>query len=280
MEMQLKAFYGQFPSLNRSDELLAKIYAAAEQQHIALESGAYRLTEPETGNIRRYQITLPIKGSHVQIRRFLTDTSGRSSRPVAGRYQLQARNHRFAGGQRSDKADAFSGQASMNVSQKKRWAVLLGLLAISMASAFLAPDENEEAKPAVPAKKAAQEGNREKQSNVDASELQLDKLKRNELAGRCNSDIFPSKSWYVPPPPPKPVPPPPPAPPPIPFVYLGKMLKTENPLVFLSKQERNLVVREGDVIEGSYRVESILPPVMTLTYLPLNMQQTIPNWSI
>ena len=72
-EMQLKAFYGQFPSLNRSDEWVAKIYAAAERQHIVLASGAYRLTGAETGNIQRYQITLPIKGSHVQIRRFLSD---------------------------------------------------------------------------------------------------------------------------------------------------------------------------------------------------------------
>ncbi|MFA5240855.1 MAG: hypothetical protein WC029_00220 [Sulfuricella sp.] len=70
-EMQLKAFYSQFPSLNRSDEWLAKIYAAADQQHIALESGVYKLTSLETGNIQRYQITLPIRGSHVQIRRFL-----------------------------------------------------------------------------------------------------------------------------------------------------------------------------------------------------------------
>ena len=73
MEMQLKALYEQLPALSRSDALLAKIYAAAEQQNIMLESGAYRLTETEIGNIRRYQITLPIKGNHVQIRRFLTD---------------------------------------------------------------------------------------------------------------------------------------------------------------------------------------------------------------
>lgn len=72
-EMQLKAFYEQLPSLNRSDEWMAKIYAAAERQHIVLASGAYKLTGAETGNIQRYQITLPIRGSHVQIRRFLTD---------------------------------------------------------------------------------------------------------------------------------------------------------------------------------------------------------------
>jgi hypothetical protein len=163
----------------------------------------------------------------------------------------------------------------MTWSQKKRWALLLGLLAISLTSAFFAPDENTEDKPTAPTKKTAQEKGREKRISVDASELHLDTLKRTRSPEDA-TDIFPGKSWYVPPPLPKPVPPPPPAPPPIPFVYLGKMLEDGKPLVFLSKQERNLIVREGDVIEGSYRVESILPPVMTLTYLPLNMKQTFP----
>jgi len=163
----------------------------------------------------------------------------------------------------------------MNGAQKKRWSLLLGLLAISMASAFWAPDESVESKQVVPVKKAAQEKGREKRTSIDASELQLDTLSRTNSPEEA-SDIFPGKSWYVPPPLPKPAPPPPPTPPPIPFVYLGKMLQDGKPQVFLSKQERNLVVREGDVIEGTYRVESILPPVMTLTYLPLNMKQTFP----
>ncbi|MFA5240854.1 MAG: hypothetical protein WC392_00600 [Sulfuricella sp.] len=163
----------------------------------------------------------------------------------------------------------------MNGSQKKRWAVLLGLLAISTASAFWAPDENEEDQSAVPVKKLSQEKNRDKRSRVDASELQLEKLTRTSSPEDA-SDIFTKTSWYIPPPSPKPAPPAPPSPPPVPFVYLGKMLEDGKALVFLGKQERNLVVREGDVIEGTYRVESILPPVMTLTYLPLNMQQTFP----
>jgi len=72
-EMQLKVFYGQLPSLNRSDAYLAKIYAAAERQHIMLEIGEYKLAGAEIGNIQRYQITLPLKGSHVQIRHFLSE---------------------------------------------------------------------------------------------------------------------------------------------------------------------------------------------------------------
>lgn len=70
-ETQLKTFYSRFPAVSQSDAWLEKIYAAAEQQHIVLESGAYRLTPAEGGKLQRYQLTLPLKGSHIQIRRFL-----------------------------------------------------------------------------------------------------------------------------------------------------------------------------------------------------------------
>lgn len=163
----------------------------------------------------------------------------------------------------------------MNGAQKKRWALLLGVLAISMAFAFWAPNENGEVEPTAPVKKAGKEGSRGKRTNIGAPALQLDPLKRT-ISTENATDIFPGKTWHVPPAPAKPAPPPPPAPPPIPFVYLGKMIEDGRALVFLNKQDRNLVVGEGDVIEGTYRVESILPPVMTLTYLPLNMKQTFP----
>jgi len=163
----------------------------------------------------------------------------------------------------------------MTWSPKKRWALLLGLLAISMASVFLVQDENAEVAQAVPAKVAAHEGRRGERKNPDASELQLDKLARTSSQEEA-TDIFSTKTWYVPPPPPKPAPPPPPAAPPLPFVYLGKMIEDGKSLVFLSKNDRNLVVKEGDIIDETYRVESIRPPAMTLTYIPLNMTQTLP----
>lgn len=90
-----------------------------------------------------------------------------------------------------------------------------------------------------------------------------------------SKDMFASTSWYVPPPPPKPLPPPPPAPPPLSFVFLGKMLDGDRLTVFLSWQNRSLTVKSGDMIDDIYRVDEIKPPQMTLTYLPLNMQQTL-----
>ena len=45
--------------------------------------------------------------------------------------------------------------------------------------------------------------------------------------------------------------------------------------VFLSRDERILVVKTLDTIDNVYRVEEIRPPVMTLTYLPSQQRQLV-----
>lgn len=88
--------------------------------------------------------------------------------------------------------------------------------------------------------------------------------------------LFDSQSWTPPPPPPpKPAPPPPPTAPPLPFNYLGK--KTEDGVweVYLARGEQTFIVRTDSVIDGIYRVASITPPTLSLTYLPLNQIQTL-----
>ena len=64
-------------------------------------------------------------------------------------------------------------------------------------------------------------------------------------------------------------PPPKPTTPPLPFSYAGKLVEEGNALVFLTQGNRNLAVRSGDVIDGVWRVESIRPPTMMMSYLPL-----------
>lgn len=85
-------------------------------------------------------------------------------------------------------------------------------------------------------------------------------------------NLFPAQTWYVPPPPPKPAPPMPPA---LPFVYLGKLIDGNQVTVFVSKGDRNLALKVGDAIDGMYQVDLIAPPMMTFTYLPLRMQQSL-----
>jgi hypothetical protein len=114
----------------------------------------------------------------------------------------------------------------------------------------------------------------------DLPHLDLAALRRPGGNGEPR-DAFESKSWYVPPPPPPPPPPrveaPPPAPtaPPLPFTYFGRYKEAEKPVILLMLGERLLVVREGEVIDGIYKVEGLLGRTLTITYLPLNIKQTL-----
>lgn len=88
--------------------------------------------------------------------------------------------------------------------------------------------------------------------------------------------VFMGQNWNPPPPPPPPpsnTPPPPPMAPPMPFTYIGKALADGTWEVFLSRGDKTYSVRNQTVIDGTYRVEKIAPPLMSLTYLPLNQQQ-------
>ncbi len=67
---ELNKFYGFFSSTHLTG-WLNKLYAAAEAQQLALEQGEYRLNPDKTGKLVRYQVTLPVKGSYLQIRRFV-----------------------------------------------------------------------------------------------------------------------------------------------------------------------------------------------------------------
>jgi hypothetical protein len=109
-------------------------------------------------------------------------------------------------------------------------------------------------------------------------------LPRSEVAGEDGDTfggadgVFQSQNWT--PPPPKmavtaALPPAPPMAPPLPFVYLGKVAADGAWEVFLSRADKTYIVRAHTVIDGAYKVVTIAPPVMTLTYLPLNQVQQL-----
>jgi hypothetical protein len=90
------------------------------------------------------------------------------------------------------------------------------------------------------------------------------------------NDLFAQQDWTPPPPPPEPAPPPPPpVAPPLPFTYIGKSLEEGNWEIYLARGDRTYLVRDKAVIDGTWRVDSIKPPILTLTYLPLNQVQQL-----
>ncbi|MBI4293734.1 MAG: hypothetical protein HY661_19835 [Betaproteobacteria bacterium] len=167
----------------------------------------------------------------------------------------------------------------MRAPTKREWA-LLALVPVAILAALGASQNDSES-----AETVVEPARTEKTKKVDAArldvagELDVAQLRREANAGETGN-AFESKSWYVPPPPPPPspvkaLPPPPPTAPPLPFTYLGRYEDSAKPVIFLVRGDRILLVSAGDVIEGTYRVEGIAGSALALTYLPLNIRQTL-----
>ncbi|MBC7455390.1 MAG: hypothetical protein H7335_17185 [Massilia sp.] len=105
-----------------------------------------------------------------------------------------------------------------------------------------------------------------------------DRLIADGVGANAGAQAFASHNWTPPPPPAppqQPMAPPAPTAPPLPFIYLGKVAANGEWEVFLARGDQTLVVRRALVIDGVYRIESIAPPLVTLTYLPLNQIQQL-----
>lgn len=131
-------------------------------------------------------------------------------------------------------------------------------------------------KPAAPAQASAPAAAAVKGAPAAADIVAL--VPRDQLMeqGGSAGSVFAAQNWTPPPPPPpKPGPPPPPVAPPLPFTYLGKVLENGVWEVFLARGSETLIVRQQMVLDGAYRIDTIAPPSMTMTYLPLNQVQQI-----
>lgn len=92
------------------------------------------------------------------------------------------------------------------------------------------------------------------------------------------------KPKEAPPPPvmveaPPPPPPPPPTAPVLPFSVVGgisgQQIAEGRPVAFLRQRDEVLVVRPGDEIDQTYRVDSITPEKIEFIYLPLQQRQIL-----
>ena len=111
-----------------------------------------------------------------------------------------------------------------------------------------------------------------------ASSTQLQPLalpERPELA-EPRGELFSPHSWQPPAPKVAPAPPPAPVAPPMPYRFAGKIVQGGEQSVMLSKGDLVFPVKEGETIDGAYRVESVAEDRITLVYLPLRQKATIP----
>ena len=113
---------------------------------------------------------------------------------------------------------------------------------------------------------------------------ETEERKFNPKAG----ELFASTNWTPKPPPIDPeeqaareeqsrkafVPPPPTAPS-VPFKYAGKAISDNQTWVFLSQAKDNHIAKIGGKITDQYRLDAINEESVSLTYLPLNIKQTL-----
>ncbi|RWU18896.1 hypothetical protein DM813_21465 [Pseudomonas alkylphenolica] len=66
-----------------------------------------------------------------------------------------------------------------------------------------------------------------------------------------------------------------PAAPVLPFQFVGRLDDRDDQQVFLQNGEKLYVVRRGDVIDDTYRIEQISATELSLVYLPLHLSQTL-----
>ncbi len=169
------------------------------------------------------------------------------------------------------------------MTSRKRWMIIGGLLVVTLgAAAWVRNIEDTESgiSTEVPARTARTAPATAASARADTPGIDLDRLV-NRTPGTAERDPFAL-------PQPKvakriartgaraPIAPPvPPSAPPMPFTYMGKLRSGSDTAVFLTQGERNLVLREGDTIDSTYRVEQIADRAITLVYLPLDERQTI-----
>jgi hypothetical protein len=94
-------FYNGLPATAEVTQYVERIYAAACAEKLSLMHGEYTGAELPTAGLVRYKVTLPLKGSYGQVRRFIAESlktvpgltldDVTLSRPNIGEAQVEAR---------------------------------------------------------------------------------------------------------------------------------------------------------------------------------------------
>jgi len=87
-------------------------------------------------------------------------------------------------------------------------------------------------------------------------------------------ELFPPQTWT---PPATSVVKPAPVAPPLPFTFGGRYTEDNNVTIFLIEGKQMHKVKQGEIINGTYKVEKIEQASISLTYLPLGATQILPT---
>lgn len=167
---------------------------------------------------------------------------------------------------------------------KQRKILLFALLAGVVLLAWFAPepaDQRVQPRVAAVTSKDSAPGNAAAPARSAAREPAIvPELPQRGALDKPKHEIFGFQTWQPPPPPPPKVvvtapSPPPPVAPPNPYRFAGRILRDGQTQVFLTRGEYPVLIKEGDVLEGEYRVESISSASISLTYIPLGTRDVV-----
>jgi len=169
----------------------------------------------------------------------------------------------------------------MKIAARMRWPAWIALLAVAAAVSLWFPDaEPDQLVQAVePRSRAHTLAAPDRASRGEAAErVRLERLNErlNEraVASQQVADVFAARSWKKPE---LPAEAQRPSAPPLPFTYLGRLHSAGSDTAFVAMGDRNLVLRAGDMIQDTYRVERIAGSAVTFRHLPSGAQQTLVN---
>ncbi|MBU1424266.1 MAG: hypothetical protein KKH12_14800 [Gammaproteobacteria bacterium] len=96
-EAQLHVFHEFFPARQEAPKLLKTIYRAANAGSISLAEGEYKYGAGMPGGMVVYQVDLPVRGSYVQIRKFIVKVM--NSLPSAALAEVSFKREMVGSGQ-------------------------------------------------------------------------------------------------------------------------------------------------------------------------------------
>jgi len=175
----------------------------------------------------------------------------------------------------------------MDPAEKRRKLLLGGALVVTLIAVVLVEEETMiETVETIQPTKPSVDGAKIQENNSEYLDIsKLGQRKFNPLAG----ELFVSTTWAPKQPQVNPqqqatmaaqaarssAPPPAPTPPPLQFKYNGKAVADNETWVFLSQSGENHITKIGGKINNQYRLDSINDDAITMTYLPLNVKQTL-----
>ncbi len=165
----------------------------------------------------------------------------------------------------------------MNSVPRRRLIFGGALLATVVASVWPRSDENAAVDIVGPAARGAQAPRTADPALSPPAELPpLGETLERPAAAKRVADLFAAKSWIPPAPKPAPGAPSAPSAPPFPYTVVGGLADNNVITIVFSNKDQYFVLRAGEVLADTYRLDEVNSNSITVTYLPLGQKQVLP----